>query len=399
MNIDPNDYSRQFANQSNSNNNSNGDYEVLWKKWIAFFVVIIFIALISWWAVGSKGSRQGDLIEINPGSVKQEAINQGDVSPISGLACENWNRRPIAVMQPADVPARPAAGMFDADMVVEMPVLTTGFTRLMSIYICGNPEEVGSMRSARPDFVHLAKGFDAIFVHWGRAELDSFVENLDNRIIDNLNCNGDAGQSAANYCFRKEGMSRSVDSGYAKFNKLLEAAENFGYRMESNFEGFSHQPDLAEEERIEKGNLEIGYPGDLEVSYDYNRETNSYIRYWGGERQTDRNNGNLITPKNIIVLLSRDVDMKEDPHYNNMELGDPWYDSIDSGEARFFMNGEEIRGRWNKDKSKIGSKLILTDSNGTIIKFVPGQIWINVVYPNMKVDWDAGISYAEDLVD
>ncbi len=399
MNIDPNDYNKQFAGQNDSEEKAVDGNKFLWKKWVAFFVVIIVITGIAWWAAGDQSSRQGNLIEIEPGNVKQEAINIGDVSPISGLACENWNRRPIAVMQPSDVPARPLAGMFDADMVVEMPVLTTGKTRLMSIFVCGSPEEIGSMRSARPDFVHLAKGFDAIFTHWGRAELPSFIENLNNKIIDNLNCNGDAGTSAYAYCFRKEGMSRGVDSGYVKFNKLIEGANDFGYRMESNLEGYPHQAELIEEKRIEKGNLEIGYPSaEIEVSYDYNKKTNSYIRYWGGEKQTDRNNGNLITPKNIVVLLAKDGPAEEDPHYNNMELGDPWYDSIDSGEAFYFMNGEKIQGRWNKDKSKIDSKLILTDANGMDIKFVPGQIWVNVVYPGMKVDWDPGVSYAEDLV-
>ena len=213
-----------------------------------------------------------------------------------------------------------------------------------------------------------------------------------------MNCNGDAGQSAVGYCFRKEGMSRGVDSGYAKFDELLRGIQDFGYRTESHFEGYPHQVELPEEKRIEKGNLEIGYPGDLEVSYDYDRTTNSYIRYWGGERQTDRNNGNLITPKNVVVLLAKDNNMEEDPHYNNVELGDPWYDSVDSGEAYYFMNGEEIRGRWSKDKSKMDSKLILTDANGMDIKFVPGQIWLSVAYPNMKVDWDPGISYADELV-
>lgn len=393
MNIDPKDYDKQFNNDETSGNNM----EVSWKKWVAFFVVVICVTGISWWAVGSKNSRKGDLIEIDPGSVKQEAINEGEVSPISGLACENWNRRAIAVMNPADTPARPIAGMSEADMVFEMPVLTTGFTRLMSVYICGNPEEVGSMRSARPDFVHMAKGLDAIFVHWGRAELDSFINNLDNGVIDNLNCNGDAGQSAVSYCFRKEGMSRGVDTGYAKFAKILEAANDYGYRIEGNFSGYPHQAELAEEKRIGKGNLEIGYPGALEVSYDYDKITNSYIRYWGGEKQVDRNNSEVIAPKNIVVLLTKDNDMEEDPHYNNMELGDPWYDSVDSGEAYFYMNGEEIRGRWSKDKSRIDSKLILTDSNGLDVKFVPGQIWVNVAYPNMKVDWDAGVSYADEL--
>lgn len=404
MNIDPNDYDKQFVDRPESNLEPEGEKEVSWKKWVALLSVIIFVTAIAWWAVGNKKSRQGELIEINPGSVKQALINEGDVSPISGLACENWNRRAIAVMQPSDESTRPLAGFFDADMVVEMPVLTTGKTRLMGIYICGNPEEVGSIRSARPDFVHLAKGFDAIFAHWGRSQIESFIENLNNGVIDNLNCNGDAGQSISSYCFRKTDAPELtyLDSAYVKFDKLLEAIDDLEYRMESNFSGYPHQAELPESKRIEKGNLEIGYPNlyldPLEVSYDYDKATNSYIRYWGGVKDTDRNSGNLITPKNIVVLLAKDNNMKEDPGYNNMELGDPWYDSVDSGEAYYFMNGEETRGRWNKDKSKLDSRLILTDANGMDIKFVPGQIWVNVVYPNMKVDWDPGVSYAEELV-
>lgn len=48
-------------------------------------------------------------------------LNDGPVSPISGLSCENYNRRPVAVMQPSDLQARPAAGFSEADMVIEMP--------------------------------------------------------------------------------------------------------------------------------------------------------------------------------------------------------------------------------------------------------------------------------------
>ena len=183
----------------------------------------------------------------------------------------------------------------------------------------------------------------------------------------------------------------------------MEGAKDFGYRLEANLEGYPHQAELAEDQRIEKGNLEIGYPklsGDpLNVGYDYNKETNTYVRYWAEAKDTDRNNGNSITPKNIVVLLASDNNMEEDPHYNNMELGDPWYDNIDSGEAYYYMNGQEIRGRWSKDKARIDSKLILTDSNGKNIEFVPGQIWVNVIYPNMKLDWDAGVSYEEELMD
>jgi hypothetical protein len=339
------------------------------------------------------------LIEVNNGGeiAKQLPQNNGEVSPISGLACENWNRRPVAVMQPADKQARPMAGVSEADMVVEMPVLTTGFTRLMSVYVCGNPPEVGSMRSARPDFVHLAKGMDAIFTHWGRAELDSFISNLNSGVIDNLNCNSDAGKSAGQCCFRKEGMSRGVDSGYAKFDKLLSCAEEFGYRKENRFSGYPHAEEASKDRRPEKGSLEIGYPGNLKVYYDYKKEDNNYVRYWGGKKQTDRNNNEIIAPKNVAVLIAKDENMEEDPHYNNVQLGDPWYDSVNSGEAYFYLNGQEIKGKWSKDNSKAGSKLMLLDENGSEIKFVPGQIWLEIIYPNMKLDWDKEKTAIEDM--
>lgn len=404
MNIDPNDYQEQFkaetpVEKESDNKSFDPSRGKNFKNKAIFVVAIILIIGMTVWFVKSKNSRKGDLITIDPG-VKQTSINDGEVSPISGIDCENWNRRPIAVMQPSDASARPLAGFYDADMVVEMPVLTTSKTRLMGVYICGNPEEVGSIRSARPDFVHLAKGMDAIFAHWGRAALDSFIENLNKGMIDNLNCNGDAGQSIASYCFRKDASDLSrLDSAYVKFDKLIEAANDVGYRMTSNFEGYPHQLDLPEDQRIEKGNLEIGYYNDKSqvVDYDYDKATNSYIRYWGDVKETDRNNGNLITPKNIVVLLASDNNMEEDPHYNNMELGDPWYDNVDSGEAYYYMNGQEIRGRWSKDKSRMDSKLILTDSDGKDIEFVRGQIWVNVIYPNMKLDWDEGISYEEEM--
>ena len=133
-------------------------------------IAIVAVAVVAAGAYFFFRSKKKEVQKIDLTKSASEGFplaNEGPVSPISGLACENWNRRPIAVMQPADVPARPAAGFSDADMVIEMPVITATITRLMGVYICGNPDDVGSMRSARHDFVPLAKGLDATFVHWG----------------------------------------------------------------------------------------------------------------------------------------------------------------------------------------------------------------------------------------
>jgi hypothetical protein len=288
-------------------------------------------------------------------------------------------------MQPADVTARPASGFSDADMVIEMPVITASITRLMGVYICGNPDDVGSMRSARHDFLSLAAGLDAIFVHWGRSNMDFFKEALNSGIVNDMNCNNDAGKSAEQYCYRKEGMARGVDTGYAKFAKLLEGAKAFGYRMESKFSGYPHQEEASLDQRASGGHLRVGFAGPFAAEYDYDKNTNSYLRIWGNVNDTDRNNGKRLAPKNVVVLMAKSEQIEG--QYNNVQLGDPWMDETDSGEAFYYMNGKEYKGNWKKNKAKIDSKLFFYDESGQEIRFVPGQIWVEVLEPGQTLRW------------
>lgn len=321
----------------------------------------------------------------NQKTVSTGPANTGEVSPITGLPCADWNRRPIAVMQPADVPARPAAGFSDADMVIEMPVITASITRLMGVYICGNPDDVGSMRSARHDYLALAAGLDAIFVHWGRSDLEKFKEVLNSGVVDDMNCNNDAGKSAEQYCYRKQGMARGVDSGYAKFSKLVEGAKDFGYRMTGNFQGYPHQEEAPADQRPNGGRLRVAFAEPYDVNYDYDKESNTYKRIWGDVVDTDRNNGQRLAPKNVVVMMAQSEQIEG--QYNNVQVGDPWFDTSDSGDAYYFMNGQQYKGTWKKDKSKIDSKLTFFDESGNEMKFVPGQIWVEVLEPGQNLKW------------
>jgi len=316
--------------------------------------------------------------------------NSGDVSPITGSACTGWNNRTFAVMQPADVAARPLAGLSQADMVFEMSAVYGSITRLMGVYGCSYPEEVGSLRSARHDFVHLAKSLDSIYVHWGRADIEEFKNVLNSGIIDDMNCNDDAGKSSGKYCFRKEaeGNMRGVDTGYAKFASLLEGAKAFGYRLDSNkFLGYPHQAEAALDQRPTGGNLRVAYAKPFDAEYDYDKTTNSYIRTWGAAVDTDRNNKEKIAPKNVVVMIADAAPIKVGEQYVNVQIGDPWFDQADSGTAFFYMNGQQIKGSWRKDKSKIDSKLTFTDEQGQEIKFVPGQIWVDIIDPGQALRW------------
>lgn len=393
------------------------------KQKLVIFLLVVLVGVVLYFVFGDKETRKP--IELNNKNQSIPAtstspVNTGPVGAISGVPCENWNRRPVAVMQPVDSQARPIAGFSDADMVFEMPNPADGIfvTRLIGVYQCGTPEEVGSIRSARHDYINVAKGLDAIFVGWGGSAFA--LKKLDEGVIDNLDCNDQGGKSASKYCFRKErtGLMRIEDTGYIKFAKILEAAKDFGYRMESKFAGYLHQEDKPLEARPQGGHLRIGFPGTMEAEYEYDRETNSYKRTWGGVPDTDRTTKERIAPKNIVVAIAENeqilssIDYKargvQDPwegleekktgpgnisgRYNNLEFGDPWFDTKDSGTAYYYLNGEQIRGTWKKDKSSAESKLTFFDEASREIKFVPGQIWVEVMVPGQKFEWTPTVS-------
>jgi hypothetical protein len=358
---------------------------------IIVLVAAIIVGGVFYFTKGRQMLRSKNVKQIQISGVPEstEPANTGNVSPITGVACDNWNKRTFAVMQPADVAARPLAGLSQADMTFEMVAVYGSITRLMGVYGCNIPEEVGSLRSARHDFVHIAKSLDSIYVHWGRADIEAFKEVLNSGIIDDMNCNDDAGKSAGKYCYRKEatGHMRGVDTGYAKFSELLAGANAFGYSTENKFVGYPHQAEATIDKRPSGGNLRVAYAKPFDVEYDYDKTSNSYFRTWGGVADTDRNNKQRIAPKNVVIMIADAAPIKVGEQYVNVQIGDPWFDQADSGSAFYYMNGQQYKGTWKKDKSKIDSKLFFYDESGQEIKFVPGQIWVNIIDPGQTLRW------------
>lgn len=391
------------------------------KQKIVIVVVVIAIAAVgAYFFKGRSVVRQSQnkQIELDKKVVESTGpANTGDVSPISGIACENWNKRPIAVTQPAEVSARPAAGFSDAEMVFEMSVFTGSTTRLMGVYLCNIPKDIGSVRSARHDHIPLAKGLDAVLVHWGYSK---FAETLlSQKVIDNINC------LTTSFCPRWTGADvtgkmKYEDTGRIPKEGIMDAMEKYGYRTEGNFSGYPHQEDLSSDQRPRGGHLRIAFPNPYDVEYEYDPSTNSYLRLWDDVIDTDKNNGKRVAPKNVVVMIAQSEQIKlstdykargvQDPwelvpehdraglndipgapgigRYNNMQMGDPWFDIQDSGDAFFYFNGQQHKGTWKKDKSRLDSKLAFFDENGNEVKFVPGQIWVDVVEPGYGVKWE-----------
>lgn len=384
------------------------------QKVIVAIAALAIAGIVAYFTVGRDVLRKAQVNKIEISNAPQESTgpaNTGPVSPISGIACDNWNHRPIAVMQPADLTARPAAGFSQADMVFEMPVFTNANTRLMGVYLCTVPDDIGSMRSARHDYLPLAAGLDAVFVHWGYSK---FAETLlGEKIIDNINC------LTTSYCPRwpQTGKMKYEDTGHITKENIEKAMKDYGYRTTGNFSGYPHQDESPLDSRPNGGHLRLAYPTVYDVDYDYDRKTNSYLRTWNKETDIDKNNGQRIAPKNVVVMFASSEQIKlidetkykkeglMDPwdlvppderagldyngigRYNNVQIGDPWFDAQDSGDAYFYFNGQQIKGSWEKDKSKLDSKLTFFDSSGQEIRFVPGEIWVEIMEPGQNMKW------------
>ncbi len=342
-------------------------------KIIIIFLIVLVITGFLFWKFENR------IFEIdNLGGNKENNAENSGINPITGLECENYNRRPIAVMLAEDPITRPLSGIGVADLFVEMPVITGSITRLMAIYICEDPEEIGSARSARHDYIPLAMGFDAIYAHWGGSHFA--LEKLNAKIMDNI----DALKNPYGAFYRKSGIS-APHNGFTSIVRLVNSAEKLGYRMENNFEGYQHYQTQNSELKTQNQNLKvkIGYPYPFNIEWLYNTEANSYLRWRGGTKEIDKNNNQQVEAKNIVVMYAKSQQIEG--QYNDVEVEG-------EGKAEVYQNGIVIKGTWQKDlpdrqagKKDLKSKLYFFDEKNEEIKFVPGMIWVEIVQLTQEV--------------
>lgn len=321
---------------------------------ITGMIVLVFVVVfIVWW---------NKEIVINNGI---SIINKDEIpeSLITGLDCSSANVRPIAIMLASDLEARPLSGISQADLVFEMPVDPTGITRFMAVFQCEKPKEIGSVRSARNDFISLAAGLETIYVHWGGEH--GALEKLDNHVTDNV----DALKYEGDIFYRKAG-TRPPHNGFTNLDLLRKTAKNLKYDLKNSFSGYPHQ---KEEPRKNLSNLtdqvRVNYPKQHFVNWTYDSETNLYSRFRDGGAEIDKDNGQIVKAGVIVVMNTTSKFLKEQ------------YVSVDiqgEGDAQIYQNGGVVNAKWQKDPSRLDSKLYFYDDSGKEIKFAPGKIWVEI---------------------
>lgn len=274
-----------------------------------------------------------------------------------------YNARPYAVMLASDAVARPLSGIAQADIVVEMPVNPDGVTRMMAVFQCSLPAEIGSIRSARKDFITLAAGFDAVYVHWGGEKRS--LQSLQGGIIDNL----DALKYETIYFYRKADIP-IPHNGFSSKNLLELGARQLNYRTDTNRSFFKRDLDSVPANTPLENNIAINYTGGFNVGWQYNSQSDSYLRFRGGTPEIDALTNEQVSAAAVIILQTS---------YQPVNIDYIDVRTTGEGRAKIYYSGRSIDGWWRKNQDVLNSPLELYDMQLQPLSIPYGRVWIEVV--------------------
>lgn len=278
--------------------------------------------------------------------------------------CSTTDQRPVAIMLASDPEARPLSGIASANMVFEMPVTPNGITRMMGVFWCHRPKEIGSIRSARQDFIPLAQGLGAILAHWG-GEQDALAL-LNSKTIDNI----DGLVYDGSVYWRKAAVPRP-HNGFTSLESLLIQATKLGYTT-TRQRAKAPEPTRGSSEGLE---VRIAWPQRMSVTFTFDPATSTYLRWRGGTPEIDRLTGSQVAAS-AVVVLETESSFVRDQYIRVRTTG--------TGVATIYQNGTELRALWQKATAT--SPLALTDQSGKAITLAPGLQWfiLNPPLPSVR---------------
>jgi len=297
----------------------------------------------------------------------QQSAASGFTCPIDGMPVSSdlVYQRPLAVMIENSPAARPQSGLNDACVVYEA-ITEGGITRFMAIYLHGAPAVIGPVRSARPHFLNLAREYDAAYVHCGQSyeALQIFATTPS---IYNLD------QMKYTKPFWRDNSRKAPHNLYASAEKLRAQVAKLRWgSAPSILPSFvSDLKPLSDGPEADKVVLDFHGGVHYKLRFQYDAARGGYVRYMDGKLHTDRETGEPVVAKNILVERVTSVpfpDSKKET-YDVTVVG--------SGTGVFISNGHQTPMQWQKNWD--GGITTYTDDRGMPLPFQRGQTWVELL--------------------
>lgn len=296
---------------------------------------------------------------------------------------ERANARPVAVMLNNLREAMPQQGNSGADIIYEV-VAEGGITRMLAVYqSVDGLGIIGSVRSARPYYIELALGHDAIFIHAGGSE-DAY-ENLSSWNVDHMD--GVRGYYSGSGLFWRD-HTRVAGHSYALEHSLVTSDESiqsalaeseFRLEHEEGYEGAlvfagDGTPDGGET----AGTITVPFSGYKTGVFRYDAQSGLYLAEEYGEAYIDGNSGEQIAVTNVLVL--RAPVQNTGDYYGHMTV------ELSEGDGWFACGGKLVPITWKKGGRDAQITYCLED--GSPLTLGEGRSYINIIGQGDGITWE-----------
>ena len=295
-------------------------------------------------------------------------LNENPLTGEFNLTDGAVGKRPVAVMINNVKKSMPQYGIAQADIIFEIPV--EGFlTRFMAVYAdYTQMPKICSIRSCRPYFPAIAKGFDAVYVYSGMAsQIREYVNSLSLAVFEGgRNHGGLFGRDQE----RREAGYKLEHTMYFDGTGIVKAMEKRKIRSDIQEDNvgnaflFQQTTELVRPDGDTCTWVEINF-GAATATLTYDIETNTYLKDFNGNPQVDGVEGTQLAFTNVFVLettiktasygVHKDVDWHGGKGYyisNGAKQEITWSKVDEESPLQFFdMDGNELR--INRGKSYI----------------------------------------------
>lgn len=305
----------------------------------------------------------------------EESLEGKAINPLTGLYIDEEAaiRRPVGIMINNLEAALPQSGLAQADIIYET-LVEGAICRLFALYQDFDATKIGPVRSARHYFLDFAFDFDAIYVHYGQS--DQALAAFSSLNAPNLN-----GLSYLDeiMCFQDPERVRP-HSTYTSYDGLMKAWDMKGYRKERS-EDVAYKFNFNETEVTPDGltanKVTLSYSYYSEPWFEYDDDLKLYYRFQYGEEHIDKETGEQLKYKNIIVQFADMWQIKGDA-YGRLDMN-----LITKGTGYYISNGKAIPITWEKKSHYDPTQYYTEDGQPLLIN--PGKTWISI-FPSYRKD-------------
>lgn len=352
------------------------------KKSKTVIIIVSIVLILALSVTGIIIAVKNNKVEKNNNNNNSEnSANVENAAPVEEVSEEedknvkivdlNSKSRPYAiVINNTPVAVKVQTGLNKAYLVYEIP--TEGCTsRLMALYK-DIPEDltVGTIRSARHNFVDYALESDAIFVHFGWSHMAEKDEK--SGTIDYIN-----GLFDAPFWRNNPEKLATEHTAYTSTDRIKQtvAAKKFRTEIEdeekiSLLNYTTKELDLSKLENAKEANqVIIPYDNAQNItSFIYDKDNKIYYRQENGKTCVDYNTKENVNTKNIIV---QKISYEQVPNSKYWNLR-----TVSSGKGYYITNGYAVPITWKKPRRKEQTHYYYED--GTEIKVNDGRTYIEI---------------------